>query len=123
MSAELKGIKIVSLAAAAAVAANGNGAAVDLLTYDGQIFLQLNAGATVGADNTLDVKIQHSADGSTNWTDSGVAFSQVNHSAGSVQTIVASAEQFHRFIRVVDTVAGTTPSCPRAVSMVAKARV
>ncbi len=121
MSSELKSVAAVKLAAAAIVTANGNGSAIDLQAYDGDLLLVLNSSAANGANVTLDVKVQHSANGSTGWEDSGVAFTQVTNAAASYQAVRATAEQFHRYIRVVDTVAGTSPSVPRAISMVASA--
>lgn len=121
MSAELKAITVASLAAAATVTANGNRAAFDLRPFDGETKLSLNCDAGGGTNPTLDVKIQHSADGSTNWTDSGVAFSQVTGTA-SFQVLTVSAEQFKRYIRVVDTVGGTNPTFARSVGLVARRR-
>lgn len=120
MSAELKALDFKSIADAAGVTANGNGTAFDLRPYDGDIRLMLNANTVGGTTPTLDVKIQESEDNST-WTDSGVAFTQVT-SGASFQVKVATAEQFKRYIRVVDTVGGTTPSFGRSVNLVAKRR-
>lgn len=122
MSAELKNINVASLAAVATVTENGNGAAFDLRAYDGDIRLVLDSTATGGADETLDVKIQHSADNST-WADSGIAFAQVTNAAASYQVLAVNADKFKRYIRAVDTVAGTTPTATRAVSLVGKRRV
>ena len=120
MSGQLNSVAALKLAVAAAVTASGNGSSVDLLAYDGNMTLTLNSAATNGANVTLDVKIQHSSDNST-WSDSGVAFSQVTNAAASFQNLYVTSEQFKRYIRVVDTVAGTSPSVPRAVTAVAKA--
>lgn len=121
MSGELRAIQTSILAPAATVTATGNGSSFDLLNFDGHCQIVLTASATGGAGQTLDVKIQHSANG-TDWTDSGIAFAQVTNAAASVQTLYATIEQFHRYIRVVDTMAGTTPTVARAVVMAAKAR-
>lgn len=124
MSGEFRGISVAKLSPTVvrSAAAATNGASFDLLTYDGDVRIVLNASATGGAGQTLDVKIQHSADGST-WTDSGVAFAQVTNAAASYQTLSAAAEQFHRYIRVVDTVAGSSPSVAFGVVLLAKSRV
>lgn len=121
MSAQLKGVVAVSVAGAAVVTANGNGSAVDLKSYDGDIKLILSASATGGAGQTLDVKIQHSNDGTT-WADSGTAFATVTNAAASYQVINATAEKFHRYIRAVDTVGGSTPTVARSVVLVARNR-
>lgn len=113
MSAELKAIEIKSVAAAADVTATGNGSAFDLRPYDGSVKLVLDCAAGASA-TTLDVKIQHSDNGTT-WTDASVAFAQVGTTA-SFQVLNVHAEQFKRYIRAVDTVAGTTPSFARSVT-------
>lgn len=120
MSGQLNSVAVLKLAAAAAVTATGNGSAVDLLAYDGNMTLTLNSAAGNNANVTLDVKIQHSSDNS-NWSDSGVAFTQVTNAAASFQNLYVTCEQFKRYIRVVDTVAGTSPSVARSVTAVAKA--
>lgn len=120
MSGQLNSVAVLKLAAAAAVTATGNGLSVDLLAYDGSITLTLNSSAGNNANVTLDVKIQHSSDNS-NWSDSGVAFTQVTNAAASFQNLYVTCEQFKRYIRVVDTVAGTSPSVARSVTAVAKA--
>lgn len=121
MSAELKALDFKSLAAAAAVTATTTGTtAFDLRPYDGDIRILLNANTVGGTTPTLDVKIQDSEDGTT-WTDSGVAFTQVT-SGASFQVKVATAEQFKRYIRVIDTVGGTSPSFDRSLTLVAKRR-
>lgn len=59
-----------------------------------------------GAGATLDMKIQHSADG-TNWVDLGVQFDQVGTTdAGSYKKIDGATM---RYVRAVSTRAGTTP--------------
>ena len=121
MSAQLKAVQVVNVATAAAVTTNGESGAVDLLQYDGDVRLVLNSGATNGAGRTLDVKIEHSADGTT-WTDSGVAFTQVTNAAASHQIVGVTAEQFKRYIRATDTVAGSSPSVVRSVDLVGRVR-
>lgn len=122
MSGELRGISVASLAAATLVNANANRAAFDLLNYDGDLRLVLDSTATDASGETLDVSIEH-ADASTGpWTSSGVAFAQVTNAAASYQVVAAKAEQFKRYIRVVDTVAGSSPTASRAVSLIGKLR-
>lgn len=121
MSAQLKAVSVVKLAAAATVTANGNGASVDLVGFDGDLKLVLNASATGGAGQTLDVKIQHSNDGTT-WADSGVAFTQVTNAAAAFEVLNVTAEQFRRYIRAVDTVGGSTPTVVRGLALVGRLR-
>ena len=110
----------MNLAASARLTATGNGAAVNIQALTGAAILVLNASATEGAGMTLDTKIQHSDDGSTNWTDSGVAFAQVTNAAASFQQLTVSADQFKKFVRVVDTLAGSSPAVTRSVSIIGK---
>jgi hypothetical protein len=110
----------IKLATAARITANANGAGVDVSGLTGKCLLVLNASATEAADNTLDVKIQHSDDNAT-WSDSGAVFNQVTNAAGgSFQTITMDVDGFKKYVRAVDTVAGTTPAVTRSVMMVAK---
>jgi len=115
------GIKVLALAAAARITATGNGSAVDVRPYKGHALLVLNSSATEASDNTLNVKVQHSADGSTGWTDTGVAFAQVGNAAASAQVVEVNVDRFKRYIRVVSTLAGTTPAATRSVELIAQA--
>lgn len=111
----------ISLAAAARVAADANGTAVDVSNIDGLCQIVLNAGATEAADNTLDVKLQHSVNGTTNWNDvTGGAFAQVTNAAASVQVLVLQADSLRKFVRVVDNVEGTDPACARSVTLIGR---
>lgn len=118
----LRALTIISLAAAARVAADANRTGVDLRGYSGEAILVLDASATEAADNTLAVKIQHSADngGADAYVDSGVSFTTVTNAAASFQTKHLNVDQFKRYIRVVDDVAGTSPACTRSVTLLAK---
>jgi O-glycosyl hydrolase len=109
---------IISLRAAAALSATDNGAAVDVSKFTGNGYVVLNSSATGAADNTSNVKIQHSDDGATGWADTGVAFAQVTNVAASFQSLFVSLDQFKKYVRVVNTLAGTTPTVTAAVSMV-----
>lgn len=115
------GIKSISLAPAASLTATATGAAVDIKNVSGHALLVLNSSATNTAGNTSVTKIQHSADGSTGWTDSGVALTAVTSAGASNQSMEIDMDQFKRFIRVVDTLAGTTPAVTRSVQLIARA--
>ena len=120
MSSELKALDLKALVAVAAIAVTTNGAAFDLRPYDGDIRLMLNSAAGTGTTPTLDVKIQHSDDGTT-WVDSGVTFTRVT-TVAATEVLAQTAERFKRYIRAVDTVGGTTPSFARAVTFVGRRR-
>lgn len=122
MSAELKAIELKSVAAAAAVALTANGTAFDLRPYDGDIQLVLDSAAGAGTTPKLDVKIQHSDATSSGWADTGIAFTQVTDEAAAFEVLHLTADQFKRYIRIVETVAGTNPVFARAVTLVGKRR-
>jgi len=74
------------------------------------------AGAVSGTGPTLDVKFQDSADGTT-YTDMGVAFPQrttsmaaATGSLADFPTLALKTKPTRPYLRVVKTVAGTTPS-------------
>lgn len=114
----MKTASIIALRAAAAISATENAAAINIGDFTGNGYLVLNASATGGAGQTADVKLQHSDDGSTNWTDSGFAFAQVTNAAASFQTQYVSLDQFKKFVRVVNTLDGTSPTVTYAVALV-----
>lgn len=111
---------MISLRNAAAISATDNGAGVDVSAFTGNGYVVLNSSATGGADNTSNVKLQHSNDnGATDpWADTGVAFAQVTNAAASFQALLVSLDQFKKYVRVVNTLAGTTPTVTASVSMV-----
>ena len=111
---------VVSLRNAAAISATDTGAGVKLPSLTGNGYIVLNSSATGGADNTSNVKLQHSDDGATGWADTGVAFAAVTNAAASLQALYVSLDQFKRYVRVVNTLAGTTPTVAYAVSLVGK---
>lgn len=100
---------VLSLAAPAAQTATGNGTGVDLQQYEGLVAIVLNSAAGTGTTPTLDVKIQDSADNSSFADVAGAAFAQVTNAA-STQKITINAESVRRYIRIVRTIGGTTPS-------------
>src|SRR5688572_13076168 len=107
-----------------AVTASRNGAAIDLLGFIGNVLALLHSGLGTGnADNTLNTKIQTSADGSTGWADiTGATFAQVS-TAVSLQAINVDTRKANRYIRFVDTIAGTTPSFVIAESIIGQKAV
>lgn len=114
----MRNLKVVRLATAGRITASGNGSAVDVKPYSGEARLVLNSGAGSASGVKLDVKIQHSDDGST-WADTGIAFAQVTDAAPSFQVVGVNVDRFRRYIRAVDTVAGSG-NVERSVELVAK---
>lgn len=119
----LAGIQLIALAVAVRLSATNAGtAAVDVSGFSGEARLVLNSSAGEGASHTMTTKLQHSADGSTGWSDvPDAAFAQVTNAAASFQTLTLNIDKCKKFVRVVDTLAGTTPFFTRSVELLAKA--
>lgn len=113
----MRGVSAIAVAVAATITASGNGAAVNVGDYQGIGLLVLNAGACNAGTNTI--KLQHSDDGSTNWTDvPNAAFAAVGVTA-SEQTIKLNTDALKKFVRVVDTLV-TATSAPRSVTLIGR---
>lgn len=119
MSRLIARLSIAALGVAAAMTATTNGPAVDVSRFTGLAKVVLNSSAMGAAATTSNTKLQHSADGATNWADvpSGV-FAQVTNAAASLQEVTLNTDSLRKFVRVVDTLAGTTPTVTRSVSLV-----
>lgn len=114
----MRGVSATALASVLALTATGNGAAVNVGDYQGLALLVLNAGA--GNAGTTTIKVQHSDDGSTNWSDvTGGAFTAVATTA-SEQTLLINADRLKKFVRVVDTMAGGATAISRSVTLIGK---
>jgi len=125
----MRGIKIRTLVNPGRVTATVNGAALDLRVFDGVALLHMKSTGTEAAATTMDIKIQHSLDGSTGWTDAtmpitgaAMAFTQIVNAATAGQTLEINIADLKPFIRAVQTLAGTTPAGAAYVSLHAKAR-
>ena len=106
----LEKLQLFSCVATAAVTSTATSAAIDLKEYDGDVSLILTSAACTGSSPTLDVKVQDSdASGGTYGDLSGAAFTQVTDSA-SMQVITFSKDEAKRYIKIVQTVGGSTPS-------------
>lgn len=101
----------------ARTAAAVNGPSIDRRGFDSCV-LHTVGGAATGSPTgqTLDAKLQESADGSTGWADIVPAIAITQIVADDVeQRVDADLSGNKRFIRVVQTVtltAGTTPTLP-----------
>ena len=89
------------------VTATGNETGVDLLDYEGDITLILDAEAG-GSGITYAVKIQDSADNSTFGDVSGLAFTTTTANTALTETLRINSDEVKRYIRAVITVAGGT---------------
>lgn len=102
----------------AARTATGNGTAIDVQVLDGDLFLILDSAAGTGTSPTLDVKIQSSDTSGGTFSDiSGATFTQVTGTAFQ-QAITISKDEARRWIRVVYTIGGSTPSFTFSVNAV-----
>lgn len=96
------------------ITAATNGPGVDVSAYCGNVMAILNAAKGTGnADNTLNVKVQDSADNAT-FADVNPAktFTQVLGTGGtdSLEAVSIDTRSVRKYIRLVFTPAGTTPS-------------
>lgn len=99
--------------AATDTSASASGSAVDLSGLEGEIAVLLNAAHGSGnTDNTLAVKIQHSdTTTSGDFVDvSGAAFSTVNGTTDSVQSMSLNKNELKRYVRYSSAMAGTSKS-------------
>lgn len=112
----MRGVSTVALAVAASITATGNSASVDVGQYQGLALLVLNTGPTNAGTST--VKLQHSDDGTSGWSDTGDAFTATT-TVASYQELVINADKLKKFVRVVDTLAGAS-SVVRSVSLVGR---
>ena len=108
------------LAAAAQRTSTLTGTGIDVLDYEGVALAVLNASAGTGTTPTLDVKLQHSDDDSTYADVTGGTFTQVTDAAetAGVQVLKVNVSDLKRYVRVIGTIAGTTPSFEFGVEFV-----
>lgn len=112
-------ITVFAGVATAAKTSTATSSAIDLLEYDGDILLILDCAAGTGSSPTLDIKLTECATTGGTYTDlSGATFTQVTGSA-SLQTLVINKDSAERFIKIVSTVGGSTPSFTFSLNAVA----
>ena len=104
--------------ATAAVTSTATSSAIDLLEYDGDVLLVLDSAAGTGTSPTLDVKITNSDASSGTYTDlSGATFTQVVDAA-SMQTLVINKDSAERYIKIVQTITGSSPSFTFSINLI-----
>lgn len=120
MSRLITRLTSVALAAPATLTASNNATGVDISRFGGLAKAILNSTAAGdAAGETADVKLQHSADNATGWADvPNAAFAQVTNAAASHQEILVQTDRCKKFVRVVTTMAGASPSVTRGVTLV-----
>ncbi len=114
----LEKLEISAAVASASVSATATSSAIDLKDFDGDVLLVLNSAAGTGSSPTLDVKVQDSDETGGTYGDlSGAAFTQVTTSA-SLQTLEVNKDECKRFIKLVQTVGGSSPVFVYGISLV-----
>ncbi len=114
----LEKLDITAAVASASVTATATSGAIDLKEFDGDVLLVLNCAAGTGSSPTLDIKVQDSDESGGTYGDlSGATFTQVTDAA-SVQTLEVNKDECKRFIKVVQTVGGSSPVFVYGISLV-----
>ena len=104
--------------ATAAVTSTATSSAIDLLEYDGDVMLILDSAAGGGSSPTLDIKVTESDATGGTYTDlSGATFTQVTGSA-SMQTLAINKDECKRFIKIVQTIGGSSPTFTFSINLV-----
>jgi len=112
-------LSVLSFAPNDVVTATGNETGVDLLEFEGDITLVLDAEAG-GSGITYAVKVQDSADNSTFADVTDAAFTTTTANTALVETLTVNTDEIKRYARAVITVAGGTGA--GAVSVTALGR-
>ncbi len=109
-----------ALAAAARRTSTLTGTGIDVLDYEGVALVLLNTSVGTGTTPTLDVKLQHSDDNYTFADVTSGAFTKVTSAAetAGVKVMKVNVSDLKRYLRVVGTIAGTTPSFDFGVEFV-----
>ena len=111
-------LTVVAGKATGAVTSTATSSAIDLLEYDGDVLLVLDCAAGTGTSPTLDVKITNSDASGGTYTDlSGAAFTQVVDAA-SMQTLVINKDSAERYIKIVQTITGSSPSFTFIINLI-----
>lgn len=115
----LEKLDVTAAVVSASVTATASSSVIDLLEFDGDVVLVLNCAAGTGSSPTLNVKVQEHSATSGTFTDlSGATFTEVTTSA-SLQTLAINKDECKRYIKIVQTVAGSSPVFVYGISLVA----
>ena len=114
----LEKMTVVAGVATAAVTSTATSSAIDLLEYDGDVLLILDSAAGGGSSPTLDIKLTECATTGGTYTDlSGATFTQVTGSA-SMQTLAINKDSSKRFIKIVQTIGGSSPTFTFSINLI-----
>lgn len=102
-------MSVINLVANVSISSTATSSSFDLQAYHGQMAIVADVKNVSGTTPTYDLKIQDSADNSSFADVSpAVAITQVT-TVASVQKLVVNVQQLRRYIKVVQTLGGTTP--------------
>ena len=114
----LEKLTVVAGVATAAVTSTATSSSIDLLEYDGDVMLILDSAAGGGSSPTLDIKLTESDETGGTFTDlSGATFTQVVDAA-SMQTLTINKDSSKRFIRIVQTIGGSSPTFTFSINLI-----
>ena len=114
----LEKLTVVAGVATAAVTSTATSSSIDLLEYDGDVMLILDSAAGGGSSPTLDIKLTESDETGGTFTDlSGATFTQVVDAA-SMQTLAINKDSSKRFIRIVQTIGGSSPTFTFSINLI-----
>lgn len=118
----LVSLAVIALAVAQRITATTTTAtAVDISDFTGNCRFVLNSSAPEGAAQTSDVKLVHSDTAGGTYTDTGISFAQITTAGGvSYQDILRNVDGLKKYVKVVNTLGGTSPAITFAVSIVGK---
>ena len=115
----LEKLEIFSVVPSASGTSTATSSAIDLKDYDGDVTLILTSAAGTGSSPTLDVKVQDSDASSGTYGDlTGASFTQVTGSV-SMQVITFCKDEAKRYIKLVQTIGGSTPSFTYSINAIA----
>lgn len=114
------GVLRLQAAAPAAITTTTTSTAIDMLTSDGRCVLEINLGAVTGTTPTYTLQITQCATSGGTYTNIPTNSLTATLNAANANTyVLLSFDRDQRFIKIVETLGGTTPSYTRAVSILA----
>lgn len=115
----MRPINSLALLTPKAITATETGAGVDVSEFQGMCSVLLDSTAMGGsATPTGTVKLQHSDTQGGTYTDTGDVFAVVGAAGVSHQQLDVNADKFKKWVRVVNTLAGTSPTATFGVTLV-----
>lgn len=111
----------VSLLAPEALTTTKTGSAIDVSGFHGLCDIILNSTAMGGSSTPKSVvKLTHCDTSGGTYADvAGAVFADVTDTAGC-QTIVFNADSLKKYVKVVSTLSGTSPTCTQSVVLSGK---